>query len=69
MRGILECWVKQSCRIELFKRNQCNRFALHCKFHLDTGDEVFNDAKYDHLQVIIVHNSNYSIYILYIYME
>lgn len=55
MRGILECWVKQSSRIELFKRNQCNRFALHCKFHLDTGDEIFKDADYNHLQVIIVH--------------
>lgn len=63
MRGILECWVKQSSRIELFKRNQCNRFALHCKFHLYTGDMIFNDAAYNHLQVIIIYNKN-NIYIL-----
>lgn len=52
MRGILECWMKQSSRVELFKRNQSNRFALHCKFHLDTGDEIFKDEDYNHLQVI-----------------
>lgn len=52
MRGILECWMKQSSRVELFKKNQSNRFALHCKFHLDTGDEIFKDEDYNHLQVI-----------------
>ncbi|XP_003397457.1 probable phosphorylase b kinase regulatory subunit beta isoform X1 [Bombus terrestris] len=61
MRGILECWVKQSSRIELFKRNQCNRFALHCKFHLDTGDEIFKDADYNHLQIDIV-----SLYLIFL---
>ncbi|XP_053979168.1 probable phosphorylase b kinase regulatory subunit beta isoform X1 [Hylaeus volcanicus] len=61
MRGILECWVKQSSRIELFKRNQCNRFALHCKFHLYTGDEIFSDAAYNHLQIDIV-----SLYLIFL---
>ncbi|CAK9796068.1 Probable phosphorylase b kinase regulatory subunit beta [Anthophora quadrimaculata] len=61
MRGILECWVKQSPRIELFKRNQCNRFALHCKFHLDTGDEIFKDVDYNHLQIDIV-----SLYLIFL---
>ncbi|XP_076755298.1 putative phosphorylase b kinase regulatory subunit beta isoform X2 [Xylocopa sonorina] len=61
MRGILECWVKQCPRIELFKRNQCNRFALHCKFHLDTGDEIFKDADYNHLQIDIV-----SLYLIFL---
>lgn len=51
MRGILECWVRQSERIEMFKINQCNRHALHCKFHLNTGDEIFADEDYFHLQV------------------
>jgi len=51
MRGILECWIKQSSRIELFKKNQCDRYALHCKFHLDTGDEIYKDIDYHHLQV------------------
>lgn len=53
MRGILECWMRQSARVELFKKNQSNRFALHCKFHLDTGNEVLRDDEYYHLQVII----------------
>jgi phosphorylase kinase alpha/beta subunit len=51
MRGILECWIKQAPRIELFKKNQCNKHALHCKFHLTTGAEVYNDEEYHHLQV------------------
>ena len=51
MRGILACWLRQSERVELFKLNQCNRFALHCKFHLDTGDEILKDDDYYHLQV------------------
>ncbi|XP_019886052.1 probable phosphorylase b kinase regulatory subunit beta isoform X3 [Ooceraea biroi] len=54
MRGILECWMKQSSRIELFKKNQCDRYALHCKFHLHTGDEIFKDADYHHLQIDVV---------------
>ncbi|XP_014472659.1 PREDICTED: probable phosphorylase b kinase regulatory subunit beta isoform X2 [Dinoponera quadriceps] len=61
MRGILECWVKQSSRVELFKRNQCDRFALHCKFHLDTGDEVYKDADYHHLQIDVV-----SLYLIFL---
>ena len=51
MRGILECWVKQAPRIELFKKNQCNKHALHCKFHLVTGASVYKDEEYPHLQV------------------
>ncbi|KAJ8679774.1 hypothetical protein QAD02_015561 [Eretmocerus hayati] len=61
MRGILECWMKQSARIEMFKKNQSNRFALHCKFHLDTGDEVFNDDEYNHLQIDVV-----SLYLIFL---
>ena len=51
MRGILECWIKQSSRIELFKSNQCNKHALHCKFNMQTGNEVYSDDEYSHLQV------------------
>ncbi|XP_058795642.1 probable phosphorylase b kinase regulatory subunit beta [Phymastichus coffea] len=61
MRGILECWMKQSSRVELFKRNQCNRFALHCKFHLDTGDVIFKDEDYNHLQIDVV-----SLYLIFL---
>ncbi|XP_029168646.1 probable phosphorylase b kinase regulatory subunit beta isoform X3 [Nylanderia fulva] len=61
MRGILECWIKQSSRVELFKKNQCDRYALHCKFHLDTGDEIYKDANYHHLQIDIV-----SLYLIFL---
>jgi phosphorylase kinase alpha/beta subunit len=51
MRGILECWIRQADRVEQFKQNQSNQFALHCKFHLETGDTVLGDDEYFHLQV------------------
>ncbi|XP_014223214.1 probable phosphorylase b kinase regulatory subunit beta isoform X2 [Trichogramma pretiosum] len=61
MRGILECWMKQSARVELFKKNQSNRYALHCKFHLDTGEEIFRDEDYNHLQIDVV-----SLYLIFL---
>lgn len=61
MRGILECWMKQSKRIELFKKNQCNAHALHVKFHLTTGNEVYSDTEYNHLQIDVI-----SIYLLFL---
>jgi phosphorylase kinase alpha/beta subunit len=61
MRGILECWIKQAARIELFKKNQCNTHALHVKFHLTTGNEVYSDDSYNHLQIDVV-----SIYLLFL---
>lgn len=49
MRGILECWIKQSHRVELFKKRQCAAHALHCKFHLHTGKYIYesNNSVYD----------------------
>ncbi|RZC40824.1 phosphorylase b kinase regulatory subunit beta [Asbolus verrucosus] len=61
MRGILECWIKQAARIELFKKNQCNAHALHVKFHLTTGNEIYSDDAYNHLQIDVV-----SIYLLFL---
>lgn len=61
MRGILECWIKQATRIELFKKNQCSAHALHVKFHLTTGDQVYTDEEYNHLQIDVV-----SIYLLFL---
>lgn len=61
MRGILECWIKQAKRIELFKKNQCNAHALHVKFHLTTGDEIYTDTEYSHLQIDVV-----SIYLIFL---
>ncbi|CAH1131091.1 unnamed protein product [Ceutorhynchus assimilis] len=61
MRGILECWMKQAFRVELFKKNQCAAHALHVKFHLTTGNEVFSDDEYNHLQIDVI-----SIYLLFL---
>lgn len=61
MRGILECWIKQAARIELFKKNQCSAHALHVKFHLTTGDQVYTDEEYNHLQIDVA-----SIYLLFL---
>jgi phosphorylase kinase alpha/beta subunit len=61
MRGILECWIKQAHRVELFKQRQCSAHALHCKFHLHTGDEIYSDDKYNHLQIDVV-----SIYLIFL---
>ncbi|KAL1514297.1 hypothetical protein ABEB36_003576 [Hypothenemus hampei] len=61
MRGILECWMKQAIRVELFKKNQCAGHALHVKFHLTTGNYVYSDEEYNHLQIDVV-----SIYLLFL---
>ncbi|KAI9581047.1 hypothetical protein GQX74_014430 [Glossina fuscipes] len=29
MRSILQYWIKQACRVELFKQSQSNQHALH----------------------------------------
>ncbi|XP_065092048.1 probable phosphorylase b kinase regulatory subunit beta isoform X2 [Ochlerotatus camptorhynchus] len=61
MRGILECWIKQAHRVEKFKSRQCAVNALHCKFHLDMGEEIYSDEKYNHLQIDVV-----SIYLIFL---
>ncbi|XP_061707432.1 probable phosphorylase b kinase regulatory subunit beta isoform X2 [Cydia pomonella] len=61
MRGILECWVKQSARVEAFKTRQMAAHALHVKFHLTTGEPVLSDNQYHHLQIDVV-----SLYLLFL---
>lgn len=61
MRGILECWIKQAYRVELFKQRQSNAHALHSKFHLHTGEEIYSDDLYNHLQIDVV-----SIYLIFL---
>lgn len=61
MRGILECWIKQAAKIELFKKHQCSANALHVKFNLITGNEVYPDDSYNHLQIDVV-----SVYLLFL---
>ncbi|CAH2067131.1 unnamed protein product, partial [Iphiclides podalirius] len=61
MRGILECWIKQSARVEAFKTRQSAAHALHVKFHLTTGEPVLSDEEYHHLQIDVV-----SLYLLFL---
>ncbi|XP_060808968.1 probable phosphorylase b kinase regulatory subunit beta isoform X3 [Amyelois transitella] len=61
MRGILECWVKQSARVEAFKTRQSAAHSLHVKFHLTTGEPVLSDEEYHHLQIDVV-----SLYLLFL---
>lgn len=61
MRGILECWIKQSARVEAFKTRQSAAHALHVKFHLTTGEPVLTDDQYHHLQIDVI-----SLYLLFL---
>ncbi|XP_041971437.1 probable phosphorylase b kinase regulatory subunit beta isoform X2 [Aricia agestis] len=61
MRGILECWIKQSPRVEAFKTRQSAAHALHVKFHLTTGEPVLADDQYHHLQIDVI-----SLYLLFL---
>ncbi|KAL8575938.1 hypothetical protein ACOMHN_027336 [Nucella lapillus] len=49
MRGILFCWLRQADRVELFK--QSAKTALHSVFDMVTGDAVYTDAEFNHLQI------------------
>ncbi|XP_063702613.1 probable phosphorylase b kinase regulatory subunit beta isoform X1 [Culicoides brevitarsis] len=61
MRGILECWIKQADRVELFKQRQCTAHALHVKFHIHTGETIYSDEAYNHLQIDVI-----SIYLIFL---
>ncbi|GFS71834.1 probable phosphorylase b kinase regulatory subunit beta [Nephila pilipes] len=65
MRGILFCWMRQAEeKLENYKMNQCPEFALHSRFHLETGQpfEGNNDFDdYGHLQLDVV-----SLYLLFL---
>jgi phosphorylase kinase alpha/beta subunit len=50
MRGILFCWMRQAYKLEKYKLNPLKENALHCKFDIQTGDEL-PDELYGHLQL------------------
>eukprot|EP00118_Oscarella_pearsei_P010638 m.66389 g.66389 ORF g.66389 m.66389 type:complete len:1074 (+) comp35386_c0_seq8:474-3695(+) len=50
MRGILFCYMRQSGKLEKFKKMQSPKDALHCRFHHLTGDTAAVDD-YGHLQI------------------
>ncbi|XP_042207580.1 probable phosphorylase b kinase regulatory subunit beta isoform X3 [Homarus americanus] len=54
MRGILNCWMRQTENVENFKKGQNPKYALHSKFHLKTGKEVVSSDDYGHLQIDVV---------------
>lgn len=54
MRGILFCWFRQADKVEKFKSNQSREFALHSSFDMVTGDPVYGDLDYPHLQIDVV---------------
>lgn len=54
MRGILFCWIRQADKVEDFKANQRAEFALHSAFHMVTGDPVYRDDEYGHLQINVI---------------
>ncbi|CAG2222637.1 PHKA_B [Mytilus edulis] len=54
MRGILFCWFRQADKVEKFKLNQSPDFALHSSFDIVTGDPVYGDQDYPHLQIDVV---------------
>ncbi|XP_070186518.1 phosphorylase b kinase regulatory subunit beta-like isoform X2 [Littorina saxatilis] len=54
MRGILFCWIRQADRVEVFKKNQSPKCALHSVFDMITGDSILEDEEYDHLQIDVV---------------
>ncbi|ESP02603.1 hypothetical protein LOTGIDRAFT_224755 [Lottia gigantea] len=51
MRGILFCWIRQADKAEKFKRHQLPQYALHSTFDMITGDPVYTDEEYGHLQI------------------
>ncbi|KAK7002162.1 hypothetical protein SK128_008210 [Halocaridina rubra] len=61
MRGILTCWMRQTERVENFKKGQHPKYALHSKFQLRTGEEVISADDYGHLQIDVI-----SIYLLFL---
>lgn len=52
MRGILECWMYQANKVEMFKKTQVSKNSLHVLFHTVTQQSVTEDEEYEHLQVL-----------------
>jgi len=51
MRGLLRSMMRQSDKVEAFKRSQAPADALHAKFATDSGDSVVGDDAWGHLQL------------------
>ncbi|WP_310462313.1 glycoside hydrolase family 15 protein [Sphaerotilus sp.] len=51
MRGLLLAMMRQSHKVERFKRTQHPHDALHAKYSTQTGESVVGDAAWGHLQI------------------
>ncbi|KAK7899197.1 hypothetical protein WMY93_020050 [Mugilogobius chulae] len=61
MRGILYCYMRQADKVEQFKQDPRPSKCLHSVFNVDTGDEVYTNNDYHHLQIDAV-----SLFLLYL---
>ena len=59
MRGILNCWMRQAKKVEIFKSEQSPKDALHSKFNVFDGSEVEGTDEVGQLQICTI-----SIYLL-----
>ncbi|CAF2643856.1 unnamed protein product [Rotaria sp. Silwood2] len=59
MRGILNCWMKQAKKVEIFKSEQSPHDALHSKFNVFDGSEIEGADEVGQLQICAI-----SIYLL-----
>ncbi|OZJ06788.1 hypothetical protein BZG36_00148 [Bifiguratus adelaidae] len=51
MRGLLFCMMRQSSKVENFKKTQSLEHSLHAKYNTSTGDTVVGDFEWGHLQI------------------
>ncbi|CAF4964293.1 unnamed protein product, partial [Rotaria magnacalcarata] len=54
MRGILNCWMKQAKKIEVFKNEQSTKDALHSRFNVLDGSEVEGADEVGQLQICAI---------------
>ncbi|KAG0371137.1 hypothetical protein BGZ54_010111 [Gamsiella multidivaricata] len=51
MRGLLFSMMRQSHKVEEFKKTQALKDCLHAKYNTATGDTVVGDSEWGHLQI------------------
>uniref|UniRef100_A0A9J8CR97 Phosphorylase b kinase regulatory subunit n=1 Tax=Cyprinus carpio carpio TaxID=630221 RepID=A0A9J8CR97_CYPCA len=51
MRGIMYCYMQQSDKVEKFKQDPSPFTCLHSIFNVQTGNEVYSNEEYSHLQL------------------
>ncbi|CAF0750479.1 unnamed protein product [Rotaria sordida] len=54
MRGILNCWMRQSKKVEIFKSEQSPKDALHSRFNVFDGSEVEGADEVGQLQICAI---------------